>query len=138
MFCQDIGKCKDLSYCADEGAVLHIGEASDTMADMDALWVTFTDLSTGRVTSLEADITGSAVDVTMGGFSPIPGHVYQVALSVNVYGGGIYPVVVKPYVHAPASGFSVGSTEYDALLVRFVKNHDTGGISSYSEQWMSL
>lgn len=138
MLCQELGKCRDLSYCAEMSALLHVGEAVDGLQALDAVWVVFTDIATGRKTSLEADLAGGIVDVSMVDFQPIPDHVYRVELAISKYGGGIHAVALKPYEHTPAGGFAVSTQEFDALLVRFVKNHDLTGITGYSEQWMSL
>lgn len=139
MLCLQVGKCADLGYCQEEGAVLHVGEVEQDFGALDAMRVTFTDLGTGRTTSIDADVTGSALSIVLDGFFPIPGHVYRVQVTADKYGGGIFPVQVYPYEYdATGSAFDISTNAYDHLLVRFVKVNDTEGIQSNTEQWLSL
>lgn len=137
MLCQSVGKCADLGYCSEEGAVLHIGEVAQDFGDLDVMRVTFTDLATGRKTTIDGDTSGDEISVILDGFAPIPGHVYKVEVTHGTYGGGIFPSQVYPYEYG-SGAFDITANAYDHLLVRFVKNYNTTGIDQASQQWLSL
>jgi hypothetical protein len=104
---------------------------------LDAMRVTFLNLATQRETTLDADANGDELSVIMDGFAPTPGQVYKVTVTWSRYGGGIFPVQVYPYEYV-TDGFDISATAHDHLLVKFVKNHNTTGVDSASEQWLSL
>ena len=137
MLCQSVGKCADLSYCSEEGAILHIGEAAQTFGALDSVDVKFTDLSTGRITVLDCDEAGGELSCVLDGFAPIPGHVYKVEVVGNAYGYQFFPVQVSPF-EFNAGAMDITSTAYDHILVRFVKSHNTAGIDQTGDQWLSL
>lgn len=139
MLCQSVGKCADLSYCQEEGAVLHVGEVAQDFGALDILRVVFTDLATGRATVIDGDVSGQEISAVLDGFLPLPGHSYRVQVTHGIYGGGIFPVQIKPFEYdAIAEDFDVSTTAYDHLLVRFVRVNNAAGIDQASEQWLSL
>ena len=138
MLCRETAKCIDLVGCFDDGAILHIGEALQDFGALDSLWVAFTDLSTDRTTTIDAENDGDAIWVVPDGFEPITGHVYRVEVTWGKYGGGLFPVQVYPYEYTGGI-LDISTVLYDSLLVRFVKNNGVNGSGlTTSEQWLSL
>lgn len=141
MECADVVTLSDLGYCQGEDALIHIGELGEYSGYelAEETRILFTNLATGHKTIIP--IRGEDLPelvINSEDFTPIDGHVYRVEVTRYADGGGITPLRVKPF-EVIYTGYVVSSTDYDALLVRFVKVFTvTPTVAISTDQYMSV
>jgi hypothetical protein len=128
MLCSNNAKAHRLRLCAADDARLYIGQA-----DCTDIVVTFTNLATGRITEIDADIDGSDYFIDPSLLDPIEYHTYLVQVQ-----HGCIPIKITPYVMDECD-IVPSANDYDGVLVEFVKaDAPTTLYYTCTDQWLTL